>query len=1112
MQEALLRRPDDPIRERPIARLGKPAIGRRPVVTQEPDPPVKAPEVGRRSDDPIRERAIARGRKRAIGRRPVAIQGPDPAVKTPEATRTLGLHRKGERAKRTARSAGRRRRSSALPPAPAAKSARQAPVVTIFGAGVAGLSVAHELIERGFIVQVVEKQASLDREYECEVGGMARSQFGRIKADPVRLHPYLFPEEAEDYLESVRANEIDDPEVGEILAAPKHKFKDPEARREVIEALQEWRSVQMQPVHRRFGVPERIRFEPSRKAPLDLAREDDHGVANSQKLERVAETLSEAYRVYRTALMKALDDDEVGPSVRGVFEDNPILQRRETLVVEIRGHTDSDGDERENREASLARAKRVRKHLLHLLAEHNPEIPFHLHLVAVTMGSQEPDGNPKTKLGREQSNRVDFQIVEQVVPGEHGYRFFPAYYRHLFDIMRRTPLLDPHRQETSWTAFDQLVTPPPVAIGLEDTRHFRELGRRRPRSFEELRNVLRVIFEEMRITPHDALRYSVQLTKFLTSCPERRQLYEGLSWVEFVDGTREIVPRNEEEPAQIERERSRRDHTKYSKRAEYLLYEVSQALIAMDAEETDAHTHGLTSIQLLLDYLETRNQTDLTLNGPTSLAWLHHWKTYLKRQGVRFFYGAINRLEWNPEHGLVPGVTHPWDEAMPPVPEVGGHEFISHEAGPGGLTPDFYVLAVPFEKASEIIWSYDGSNGNELDGVLGQLRRFDVVSGHTDEKGVDRLRREHDTGKPMGTYPLRDLSGIQYFFPNQVRIGQGHMVFPDTPWGLSSISQPAHWRERRTREGGFLGLLSVDIGDFYEPYPKVGEPAKGERQPTAWNSRPRQIADKTWQQILDSSDKDLADALEKPSYYHLDESIEVDPDSDRPCWNHAPFLINLPGQWEHRAGVSLPALDPQGHRLGPRWLLTGEDSIWYEIANGRWLAAGTHMATLTRLATMEAANESARHAVDAILERLQHARDNKDPDEPFFYNGEGRLLGDYCDLFDPAEHEIEDLKPLKRLDRQLFDQGLPHFLDILGVLELLDKTLEKEAITDRPIANLLKLLEASGRAFYSELPSGHDEVARAVQKLIKLLHAEYASSGGSSDGLLRTIAEKLRES
>ena len=53
--------------------------------------------------------------------------------------------------------------------------------VTIFGAGIAGLTAAHELVERGFHVQVWE--CSPDQRHPergCDAGGLARTQWGAI--------------------------------------------------------------------------------------------------------------------------------------------------------------------------------------------------------------------------------------------------------------------------------------------------------------------------------------------------------------------------------------------------------------------------------------------------------------------------------------------------------------------------------------------------------------------------------------------------------------------------------------------------------------------------------------------------------------------------------------------------------------------------------------------------------------------------------------------------------------------------------------------------------------------------------------------------------------------
>lgn len=69
----------------------------------------------------------------------------------------------------------------------------QLPVVTVLGGGIAGLTAAHELVERGFRVQLVEARESQSEEYACEIGGLAANQLSRVRAAIATLHPWLDP-------------------------------------------------------------------------------------------------------------------------------------------------------------------------------------------------------------------------------------------------------------------------------------------------------------------------------------------------------------------------------------------------------------------------------------------------------------------------------------------------------------------------------------------------------------------------------------------------------------------------------------------------------------------------------------------------------------------------------------------------------------------------------------------------------------------------------------------------------------------------------------------------------------------------------------------------------
>jgi hypothetical protein len=109
--------------------------------------------------------------------------------------------------------------------------------------------------------------------------------------------------------------------------------------------------------------------------------------------------------------------------------------------------------------------------------------------------------------------------------------------------------------------------------------------------------------------------------------------------------------------------------------------------------------------------------------------------------------------------------------------------------------------------------------------------------------------------------------------------------------------------------------------------------------------------------------------------------------------------------------------------------------IYYHLTRRRWLMAGNQMATLTRLSTMESANESARHAVASILHALLAP-----PTDPPTYNGQGTFFGDYPDFWDPEAHEFDDLAILRRLDGAVYDTKsggvpLPHAFEILRLGE-----------------------------------------------------------------------------
>jgi uncharacterized protein with NAD-binding domain and iron-sulfur cluster len=182
----------------------------------------------------------------------------------------------------------------------------------------------------------------------------------------------------------------------------------------------------------------------------------------------------------------------------------------------------------------------------------------------------------------------------------------------------------------------------------------------------------------------------------------------------------------------------------------------------------------------------------------------------------------------------------------------------------------------------------------------------------------------------------RWMNGVQFYLKHDVPIVRGHTVYMDSPWALTSISQAQFWSDvdlRARSSGRVSGILSVDVSDWETPG-LCGKPARS-------CSRDEIVAE-VWEQLK----------------LHLRwGGSQTLTDDDRVCafvdkdirWpqphkevNLEPLLINTVGSWQHR---------PEAN--------TAIDNLFL---------ASDYVRTYTDLASMEAANEAARRAVNGILE------------------------------------------------------------------------------------------------------------------------------------------------
>lgn len=263
------------------------------------------------------------------------------------------------------------------------------------------------------------------------------------------------------------------------------------------------------------------------------------------------------------------------------------------------------------------------------------------------------------------------------LPAEHGFRFFPGFYRHLPDTMRRIPfngerdgvlsnLVATSRVQLAQAGRTEIVTP----------SHF-------PASPDEVELAFRSLLSqatELGVPAQDQAYFINQLLLLLTSCDERRLgEYEHQSWWEFSGA-----------------------ETRSAAYGKFLADGLTRTLVAAKAREMSARTGGQILLQLLFDLSRPGGQVDRVLNGPTNDVWIDPWLEHLRSLGV----------DYRAEHQIQ--AIHCHDRMVSSVSVV-AHDRLFDD------TADFYVAALPVE-------------------VMRQLANDDLKEAEPRLAGLHRLR------------------------------------------------------------------------------------------------------------------------------------------------------------------------------------------------------------------------------------------------------------------------------------------------------------------------------------------------------------------------------------
>ena len=193
-------------------------------------------------------------------------------------------------------------------------------------------------------------------------------------------------------------------------------------------------------------------------------------------------------------------------------------------------------------------------------------------------------------------------------PAEHGFRFFPAFYRHLPDTMARIPL-------DGASVRDRLVGAERILFARGDGENELVAPAHAPESLGDLGVLAKFVLDaatQLGVPAVDVAWLLERLFTLLGSCDERRvQQWDLESWWSYVQADRRS-------------EAFRR----------YLADGLTRTLVAARAKEMSARTGGLILVQLLLDLSRAGDRADRVLDAPTSDAWIDPWIAHLRSRGV----------------------------------------------------------------------------------------------------------------------------------------------------------------------------------------------------------------------------------------------------------------------------------------------------------------------------------------------------------------------------------------------------------------------------------------------------------------------------------------------
>jgi uncharacterized protein with NAD-binding domain and iron-sulfur cluster len=200
------------------------------------------------------------------------------------------------------------------------------------------------------------------------------------------------------------------------------------------------------------------------------------------------------------------------------------------------------------------------------------------------------------------------------LPGEHGFRFFPGWYQHLPDTLKRIPYGKEENGAQRRTVYHNLVAAQTNLFASYQRNAIPALVHL-PRSWADLKTALLLPqrVRELGIPQEDITFFVRKLLEFaLKPEADREKEYDKQTWWEFLEAD--------------QRSEAFRD---------YLVDGLTRNTVAANPKQASAYTIGHAALRTLFDVLRPEG-IDRVLNGPTSPTWIDPWVQHLRARGVDF--------------------------------------------------------------------------------------------------------------------------------------------------------------------------------------------------------------------------------------------------------------------------------------------------------------------------------------------------------------------------------------------------------------------------------------------------------------------------------------------